>query len=56
MSIAITAVHLKRIGNKAIVAIEVDGRWVDVIEERADDSYSHIIELTGLQTAIELSK
>ena len=56
-TIEITGVWLVRLGDKAIVRVEIDGRWIDVIEEHAEGSFSHIAETGGIlrrkQEAIE---
>lgn len=38
------AVWLRREGDYVIVAVEVDGKWHDVIREWWDSSFSHIWE------------
>lgn len=42
--ITITAIWLRRIGDKAQVLVEGDCGWVLAIEEYADASFSHIAE------------
>lgn len=49
----ITAIHLVRIGDHAIVKIEVGGRWVTVIKERYGGFFSHIVEEGGMAKCIE---
>lgn len=51
-TVQVSGVHLKRIGDKAIVAVEVDGRWVDIIEEYYDGSFSHICEPGGIRARV----
>lgn len=50
------AIHLRREGSHAIVSIEVDGKWVDVIKENASAPYSHIVEPDGIAAAVVRSK
>jgi hypothetical protein len=50
--VPITGVHLKRIGDYAYVAVEIDGEWVDVIRERLDSNFSHIVEPGGMLKAL----
>jgi hypothetical protein len=45
----ISAIHLVRIGDYVHVKAEIDGRFVTVIKERADGSFSHIVEEGGMQ-------
>lgn len=47
--VLITGAHLKRIGENAVVSLEMNGRWVDVIAERFDGCFSHIIESCGIR-------
>lgn len=47
----ITAVWLKRLGKDAVVEIEVDGKWIEVIRERFDGAFSHIVESSGMVRA-----
>ena len=37
-------IWLRREGDTVIVAIEVDGKWIDIIHEVADSPFSHIWE------------
>lgn len=47
------AVWLVAEGDYAIVKIEVDGKWIEIIRERLDSPFSHIVEPSGIQNAIE---
>jgi len=49
----ITAIHLVRIGDYAYVKAEIDGRFVTVIKEHADGSFSHIVEEGGMQRVVD---
>lgn len=51
--VTITGVHLYRRGLHAIVAVEVDGVWIEVIKESYDNAFSHIVEGTGILSAKE---
>lgn len=42
--IPITGIWLRRIGDKAQVLIEINGKWRLVVEEYCDASFSHIAE------------
>lgn len=46
------ALHLRAEGDYAILSIEVNGTWIELIRERLDSPFSHIIEPAGIQTAI----
>ena len=50
-SIAVQGIHLFRLGEHVIVSVEVDGKWVEVIRERRDGSFSHIVEPGGIREA-----
>lgn len=47
----ITGIHLMRVGDYVIVKAEIDGRWCEVIRERHDGSFSHIVEPSGIREA-----
>ena len=48
------AIMLRRSGDYAVVLLLLDGgREVELIRERADDSFSHIIEPLGIARAIK---
>lgn len=47
------AIWLVAEGDYAIVKIEVNGKWVELIRERLDSSFSHIIEPSGIKKRIE---
>jgi hypothetical protein len=57
MTGGITGIKLWRDGTwpneRAVVEVEIDGRWVEVIRERLDGPFSHIVELPGIQAALE---
>lgn len=52
-TIEISAVHLHKEGDKVIVAVEVNRRWVDIITEHSSAPFSHICEAAGIQSRIE---
>jgi hypothetical protein len=52
-TIAISGVWLRRVGNRAVVAVEVNGQWRDVITEDCDAAFSHIAEISGIAKAPE---
>lgn len=49
--ICVSGVWLRRIGDKAIVAVEIRGKWIDVITEDIDGNFSHIVEPNGIRSA-----
>lgn len=51
-TIQISAVHLRKEADKVIVAVEVDGKWVDIIKEHASAPFSHICEAGGINARI----
>lgn len=51
--ISIMGIHLFRTGEYVVVAAEIDGKWVEVIRERHDGAFSHIVEPSGMRRAIE---
>lgn len=52
-SVVVTGIHLFRLGDYVVVRAEVDGKWVEVIRERFDGSFSHIVEPGGIRAALE---
>lgn len=46
--IEISAIHLSTVGDHVIVAVEIQGQWIEVIRERKDNAYSHIVEGQGI--------
>jgi hypothetical protein len=55
-AVPVTGVHLKRVGNRAVVAVEIDGKWVDIIEEHYEGNFSHICEPSGMRGRAALSR
>jgi hypothetical protein len=48
------AIHLYLDGGDVVVSVEArKGQWVEVIRERADGCYSHIVEPSGIQARID---
>jgi hypothetical protein len=47
------ALFLRAEGDYAILEIEVNGKWIQLIKERLDSPFSHIIEPSGIQREIE---
>lgn len=47
--IPVTGIHLVRLGDYVIVNAEIDGKWVEVIREHHDGSFSHIVEPLGMR-------
>lgn len=51
--VIVSGIHLFRTGEHVVVSVEIDGRWVEVIRERNDGSFSHIVEPNGVRKATE---
>jgi hypothetical protein len=49
--VAVTGIHLLRLGNHVVVNAEIDGKWVEVIREVHDGAFSHIVEPNGMRSA-----
>ena len=50
----ILPIHLYREGRDVVVAVQsAGGEWVEVIRERADDNYSHIVEPMGIRARLD---
>ncbi len=47
--VPVTGIHLVRLGDYVIVKAEIDGKWVEVIREHHDGSFSHIVEPLGMR-------
>lgn len=43
------AIALRRSGDYAIVEVERDGQWVEVIREHVESNFSHIVEPLGIE-------
>ena len=50
-TIEISGLHLFRLDEHVIVRIEIDGLWVEVMRERYDGAFSHIVEPDGMRDA-----
>jgi hypothetical protein len=48
--VAVDGIWLLRLGDRVIVRAEVEGRWIDIIEEHIDGSFSHIVEPAGIRS------
>jgi len=49
-------IRLRRDGDHAVVEIDTgvsDSPWVEVIRERADGAFSHIVEPSGVERAMQ---
>lgn len=51
-NITVSGVMLCRIGDHAIVKVEQNGQWVEVIREFLDSNFSHIVEPSGMRDRI----
>lgn len=47
--VPVTGIHLVRLGDYVVVKAEIDGKWVEVIREYHDGSFSHIVEPAGMR-------
>jgi len=47
--VPVTGIHLVRIGDYVIVNAEIDGKWIEVIREYHEGSFSHIVEPLGMR-------
>lgn len=50
------ALHLRAEGDCVVLEIESNGKWVQLIKEKLDSPFSHIIEPAGIQNAIKHEK
>lgn len=48
----ITGISLTRVGDRAVVRIEVGGVWIDLISEPLDSPFSHIVNESGIAKAV----
>lgn len=49
--VAVTGIHLMRLGDSVVVRAEIDGVWVCVIQENYYGEFSHIVEPDGMRKA-----
>lgn len=54
-SLEVTGIHLLQLGDYVIVRAEIDGRWVEVIREHHEGSFSHIVEPGGMRRCADLT-
>jgi hypothetical protein len=47
--VVVTGIWLRAEGDSAVVLVERDGRWVEVIRETKDSPFSHIVEPNGIR-------
>lgn len=50
-AVIITGIHLLKESGCAVVKVEMNGRWVEVIRENAALNFSHIVEPGGMMKA-----
>lgn len=48
----INALWLLALGDYAILRIEINGEWIELMREPLDSPFSHIIEPAGIEIAI----
>lgn len=46
--------HLRAEGEFAILEIQVNGKWIQLIKERLDSAFSHIINPVGIEHQIKI--
>ena len=46
------AIRLRREGDWAIVEVEYEKKWIEVIRELYDSNFSHIVEPLGIEEAM----
>lgn len=46
------ALHLRAEGDYAILEIETERGWIELIRERLDSPFSHIIEPAGIENRV----
>lgn len=49
----VTGVWLRRAGKHAVVSVEIDDTWIDIIREPLDACFSHIANAGSLRKAAE---
>ena len=49
--IEISGIMLRRSGDHVILEAEIEGRWVELIDELHDSNFSHIVEAAGMRLA-----
>lgn len=47
--VEISAIHLSTVGDHVIVAVEIQGQFVEVVRELKDNAYSHCVEAHGIE-------
>lgn len=51
ITVEITGIWLRRIGDEIHVCAEIDGVWQRVITEPVDGNFSHIVETNGIASS-----
>ncbi len=46
--VPVTGIHLHKDGEYTVVKAEIGGEWIEVIRERSDGEFSHIVEADGM--------
>ena len=54
--VPVTAVHLVRIGDRVIVKAEIGSRWVEIIREHHEGSFSHICEASSMRSRLAVAE
>jgi len=49
--VPVMAIHLHKDGEHTVVKAEIGGAWIEVIRERSDGEFSHVVYPTGMYAA-----
>lgn len=49
--VPVMGVRLAKDGEHTVVSVEIGGTWVEVIRERSDGNFCHIVEPSGMFAA-----
>lgn len=53
--VEVSGIWLQREGDDAVVMVERDGRWIEVIREHVDGPFSHIVEPSGIRACASIA-
>ena len=48
----ITGIRLTRVQDHAVVFIEVEDEWIELIRERAEGAFDHIVNESGIVASV----
>ncbi len=46
--VPVMGIRLRKDGEHTVVDAEIGGAWIEVIRERSDDAFCHIVEPSGI--------